>query len=328
MVLFPGALGDFICFLPALAKIARARAVDLLARAEYAGIVSATVRVDSLERYEVSRLFSPGAEADGRLRDFFSRYDAVYSWLAATDATFVRSLSRLCRGDLRCFPFPRGAALHAADYYARCVGGANAGYGWRELIEVGPAASAWAQAYAMRHGLAGKEVLVIAPGSGAREKNWPAAAYAQLARAWERAARHAAVAVLGPAEEENAEIARAFALNERVVRGVSLGEIAALFRLSHVYVGNDSGMTHLAAALGVPTIAIFGPTDSAVWAPRGPQVRILSLGVECSPCDYPTMKTCPHRRCLTEFNAVDEILRVAAELKARDARPHLDKVVP
>ncbi len=44
------------------------------------------------------------------------------------------------------------------------------------------------------------------------------------------------------------------------------------------YIGNDSGITHLAAALGTPTLALFGPTDPAQWAPRGPHVRILHTG--------------------------------------------------
>jgi ADP-heptose:LPS heptosyltransferase len=55
----------------------------------------------------------------------------------------------------------------------------------------------------------------------------------------------------------------------------SLVEVAAVLSRCRGYVGNDSGITHLAAALGVPTVALFGPTDPAVWSPRGRQVIIL-----------------------------------------------------
>jgi hypothetical protein len=53
-------------------------------------------------------------------------------------------------------------------------------------------------------------------------------------------------------------------------------ELARFLAGAGAYIGNDSGITHLAAALGVPTIALFGPTDPAVWGPRGKRVRILN----------------------------------------------------
>jgi ADP-heptose:LPS heptosyltransferase len=55
-----------------------------------------------------------------------------------------------------------------------------------------------------------------------------------------------------------------------------LYELACWIRSARVYVGNDSGITHLAAAAGAPVVAIFGPTDPAVWAPRGDRVRVIA----------------------------------------------------
>lgn len=54
-----------------------------------------------------------------------------------------------------------------------------------------------------------------------------------------------------------------------------LGKLAALMSEVDLYLGNDSGITHLAAACGTPTIALFGPTDPQVWGPQGPQVSII-----------------------------------------------------
>ncbi|MGH7832247.1 MAG: glycosyltransferase family 9 protein [Candidatus Binatia bacterium] len=69
-----------------------------------------------------------------------------------------------------------------------------------------------------------------------------------------------------------------------------------------MYIGNDSGMTHLAAALGVETLAIFGPTNPVEWRPRGRNVNVLSLGAACSPCDPGSMKLCRHRMCLNDLS--------------------------
>jgi heptosyltransferase-3 len=63
---------------------------------------------------------------------------------------------------------------------------------------------------------------------------------------------------------------------DNAVRIDNLYELACWLRTARLYIGNDSGITHLAAAAGVPVVAIFGPTDPAVWAPRGDRVRIVS----------------------------------------------------
>jgi ADP-heptose:LPS heptosyltransferase len=60
------------------------------------------------------------------------------------------------------------------------------------------------------------------------------------------------------------------------VTGVSVPHLAAVLAESRGYFGNDSGVSHLAAALGVPTVAVFGPTDPAVWAPLGPEVSVVA----------------------------------------------------
>ena len=60
----------------------------------------------------------------------------------------------------------------------------------------------------------------------------------------------------------------------------NLYELACWLQTARLYIGNDSGITHLAAAVGVPVVAIFGPTDPAVWAPRGDRVRVVSGNLE------------------------------------------------
>jgi ADP-heptose:LPS heptosyltransferase len=85
------------------------------------------------------------------------------------------------------------------------------------------------------------------------------------------------VVVTGPAEAGRvAGLAAAAGLPEaRVARDLSLRQLAALFERAAVFVGNDSGLSHLAAGVGCASLVLFGPTDPAVWAPVGPRVTIV-----------------------------------------------------
>lgn len=113
--------------------------------------------------------------------------------------------------------------------------------------------------------------VVLHPGAGGRRKCWPVERFAALARLLE-AEGFAVTVALGPVEQD---LAPAFA-DLRIVEGWPLRRIAALLAGATAYVGNDSGVSHLAGRL-CPTLALFGPTDAAVWAPMGPRVRTMRM---------------------------------------------------
>jgi len=92
----------------------------------------------------------------------------------------------------------------------------------------------------------------------------------------------------------------------------TLSQAAALLSRCAIYLGNDSGMSHLAAALGIRTIAIFGPSDARQWAPPGAHVTVVRRNLACSPCPEPIMKSCPHRACLSELQPKEVIGILAA----------------
>jgi ADP-heptose:LPS heptosyltransferase len=78
---------------------------------------------------------------------------------------------------------------------------------------------------------------------------------------------------------------------------------------AQLFVGNDAGPTHLAALMGVPTVAIFGPSDPVRWSPVGPKVSLVRTGTECSPCTTDEMHACKERVCL-------DTIEVSTVLKA------------
>ena len=123
-----------------------------------------------------------------------------------------------------------------------------------------------AAAHLARIGLEPNEFILVFPGSGSRHKNWPAEKFLQLA---ERPTAHlSSLVILGPAE---AELQSSFR-DRRIatLAGLELGGVAGLAESARAFAGNDSGVAHLAAAVGAPGVVLFGPTESrplaAAWA--------------------------------------------------------------
>ncbi len=184
------------------------------------------------------------------------------------------------------------------------------------VAEAAPVVEAWLRAAGLEPGA----FAVFHPGvSGFGElKRWPAARYAELARALAARRRLPVILTAGPGEEPLAEEVAALSggAARRGPATRSLGELGALLARAAVVVGSDTGPVHLAAVLGTPTVALFGPKDPAVYAPRGPRVRVVWRQAWCSPC---TLRRCGDPVCMTEMpaadvlGAVEDLLRERAE---------------
>ncbi|MGH7853655.1 MAG: glycosyltransferase family 9 protein [Candidatus Binatia bacterium] len=310
-VIFPGALGDFICFLPVLQTLARGARVDLFARSEFAELTPKSVTVRTMESSAITVLFRAELGMDEEAKRFFRGYDAVYSWFASGHQEFVRRLQVMTGGVARVFPFrPARIEGHQADFYLSCLN--HAGDSAEPMVTIRPEALRWCEEFWVRHALHQRAVLTIAPGSGAREKNWPAEFFLAVSQWWREATGGVVLLLIGPVEQERGGI-ELLRSNCVVASDLNLSQAAALLRRSDVYLGNDSGVSHLAAATGVRTVALFGPSDPRQWAPRGKRVIVLRRNLDCSPCQDATIKTCPHHACLTEF-LPGEVIATLAQL--------------
>ena len=128
-----------------------------------------------------------------------------------------------------------------------------------------------------RLGIMTKDFVALHPGSGGDAKRWPAARFAALGERITAALGCSVVLLIGPADEAvRAELAKAWGGRSGVTLAIDwpLRLVLALLSMARGYVGNDSGITHLAARACL-TVAIFGPTDPEVWRPLGPAVRVL-----------------------------------------------------
>lgn len=254
LAIHTGALGDFLLACPAIARLGEAGPVVLAgsperhALAVAAGIAERALPLDALALHEV---FS-GQEAR-RFREAVRGFDRAVVWMRDADGRLEEAFHAAGIDNITC-----AAGLphsdwqgHAAAYYCASAGvPENPDF----RLKVPP--------------VEGLDV-VIAPGSGGAKKNWPIENFHALAEAVERRGRQVTW-LLGPAED-------AFTLpNEaETLRSPPLTALAGQLAAARLYIGNDSGPTHLAGLVGCPTLAIFGPTKPKTWAPLGAQAGVL-----------------------------------------------------
>lgn len=252
LVVHTGGAGDFICTFPTLAALARTFDIEIAGIPERAMLAIETGLAVAVHDIEATGFHTVFSEPDARLRAFAAPFDEALIWMADSDGTLARNLGVAGISNVRCFPGipPDEWTLHAAHWY-----GSRAG------VEISqPFQAAFSP-------MADAPEVVLQPGSGSRKKNWPLAYFEDVARHLTQRG-HQVVWCTGPAEA-------ALAQRPETLSPMPLTELARLLAGARLFIGNDSGISHLAAAAGCPTLAIFGPTDPRVWGPAGPRVRVL-----------------------------------------------------
>ena len=158
----------------------------------------------------------------------------------------------------------------------------------------------------------GRAYAVIHPGSVMETKRWNAARFGELARGL--AARGLTIVVTaGPGEELFASQVAAEVAGTLILLGLTIPELAELIRAARLYIGNDSGPMHLAAAVGTPTVAIWGSSDSRRWRPWSTEHRVVQNPFECNPCPGYRCLVAPSPLCI-ESVTVDQVSAAANEL--------------
>ncbi|MDR0966076.1 MAG: glycosyltransferase family 9 protein [Myxococcales bacterium] len=162
-----------------------------------------------------------------------------------------------------------------------------------------------------------RPLVGIAPGTRWATKCWPIQSFATLAKFLN--ARGADLLLIGGPDDAAAFAAIRAALPQGVTcrdtASLSVGGLAAAIDHCALVVSGDSGPAHIAAALGIATLTLFGPTSPNRWAPRGPRASHLCLGLACSPCSNHGARQCPigTHACLTDLG-VEMVLERAEAL--------------
>lgn len=242
----PGAIGDIIVSLPAQEAL-RTDYLEIWVPSRTVPLVRFADRVRSIASTGLDLLGV--ADPPASLLEELRRFDSIVSWYGANRPAF-RDLVRALGLPFQFLPAlpPEAASVHAIDFYLGQV---------RELCP-----SAAGGVPHIRCDVQPENFAVIQPFSGSPRKNWPLENFRRLARGLERT-----MPVRWCAGPDDPPL-------ENAVRIDDLYDLACWLAGARLYIGNDCGITHLAAAAGTPVLALFGPTDPAIWAPRGEKVRI------------------------------------------------------
>lgn len=244
LLIRPGAIGDCILSLPAL-EFLKAGYTEIWAPKDVVPLIRFADRVAALPSTGLDLVGIPdvdAAPAIARLREF----DSIYSWYGANRGEFrdaVRDL-RLPFQFFEALP-PEQGPTHAADFFLLQAGG------------VPPAIPRISIPDAER-----SDFTVIHPFSGSARKNWPLDRFRALALRLPYPVRWCA----GP---QDPKIPGAVSMEDLYQLGCWLGT-------ARCFIGNDSGIGHLAAAVGTPVVTIFGPMNPAVWTPRASRGAIVA----------------------------------------------------
>jgi ADP-heptose:LPS heptosyltransferase len=275
LIFHQGALGDFVLAFPALIRLKkRFTAVDAVCQPQLGELAKELGLLDNWFSHDTACLASLFSDAiDPVVTDLLNRYDEIILFSFSKDLAHAIEQVRP-RPVHRIPPRPEPAdqihvALHLLKKLATYrlltdVGDSNA-------LEPSPLSK---QPEALGNPLDCQKVL-LHPGAGSQKKMWPLKNFLQLERLLESDG-YTSEYILGPAEGFLKDALQIHTARQKVVhRPANVPALAALLKTSGGYIGNDSGVSHLAAFLGLPTVAVFGPSNPEMWRPIGPRVATV-----------------------------------------------------
>lgn len=279
LVIRGGAIGDFILTLPAIRLLREGIPGCHLEVMGYPAIAPLAVTagladaVRHLGHQEMAPLFAPGAPVAEAVADYLRSFNLVVSYLFDPDGHFRGNLERLgVKTLIECPHRVQPDAGPAAAQLARPL---------EKLALFLDDPAPWIGERPASAATLAPGVLVLHPGSGSTAKNWPLERWRELLR---RVRLARLILITGEAEEARGvlEALRAEAWRETACEhwhGLPLPKLAGRLREQAAagarFLGHDSGVSHLAAACGLPCLLLFGPTDPRVWAPQNPGVRVV-----------------------------------------------------
>jgi heptosyltransferase III len=284
LVIRGGAIGDFVMTLPAVGAL-RERwpeaHIEILGYPHIIELARGRHYADatrSIDARPMAGFFVPNGILDPTLMDYFGDFNVVISYIFDPDEIFANNVRR-CGVKQYIVASPRPKELPAAQHYCQPLA-ALAIYVDAPQPRLFPNDADREAAGKFLAQFGSESLAAIHPGSGGEKKNWPVDKFAALSRWLVDELDMQLVLVQGEADEGAVAgvIKRLEGRPVTVARGFKLPELAAVLERCALFVGNDSGITHVAAAVGVPTISLFGPVSPPVWRPIGERVRVIEFG--------------------------------------------------
>ena len=277
LVIRGGAIGDFILTLPAIKLLREAfpgAHLEILGYQHIIALAEDRFYADatrSIEYGAMAGFFVPGCELAPDLVQYFASFQQVVSFLYDPSGFFEANLRRAgVKNLLPAFAKIEDTA-HAAQQLARPLQ-RLALYLEDHAATVHPNSADHSAAARFFAGI-GRPCIAIHPGSGSPRKNWPVERWAAIAARLGPSMQ--LVLIGGEADEASLAALCAACPGALVARDLPLPHLAAVLARCRLFLGHDSGISHLAAAAGTPCVLLFGPTDPAIWAPANPHATVI-----------------------------------------------------
>jgi heptosyltransferase III len=278
LVIRGGAIGDFILTLPAISALRTTfpdTHLELLAYPRLAELARASGFIDafrSIEARPLARFFARKTELDPEWSAYFESFHLILSYLFDPDDIFKTNLARVTKAQLiqaRHRP-DESEDVHATAVFLKPL----------ERLAIFAADPIPKLTISHNENLSG-QWLAIHPGSGSEKKNWPEENWIELLRTILHRRSANILLVGGEAEGDRLDRIQSDLPRGRVqlARNLRLCALAELLAQCRAFAGHDSGTTHLAAALGVPTLCLWGATNENIWRPLGSNVHILKAPI-------------------------------------------------
>ena len=273
LVIRGGAIGDFILTLPAMAALRRQFPEAHLEVLGYPHIAQLALaggvvdRVQSIEARALAGFFARRGELAEDLVDYFSEFDLIVSYLYDPDGIFQTNVARCTGAQFITGPHraDERTKLHATKAYLKPL----------ERLAIFDADPIPRLSFE-RHAGAARE-LALHPGSGSEHKNWPEASWAELLQRLIISTQFRLLLVGGEAEGERLwRLAAGLPpARLRMAQNLPLAELARSLAGCVAFVGHDSGISHLAAAVGLPGLVLWGDTAEEIWRPPSAKVVVV-----------------------------------------------------
>ena len=306
IMIHPGSLGDVLLAVPAMVRV-RTRFPDyrlaLCAEAQAAKLLYACGVVDtwtSIQGRDCADLFVGADSVTGQMRTWLLDCDLAIGWTQSLDGTLSGTLKAFgVRTVIVRSPFSTEIlAAHQQDRFLETIDEVPAEDDGDVLLKVTEPAIQLGRACleAAGHSI-GQSLVVIHPGSGSPHKCVAPETLLPVVVAVQRVG---AIPVIleGPADREPVERLLQLCSNPPIVlRDLDLLTVAGVLAQSQLFVGQDSGITHMAGLMGLHVVALFGPTNPARWAPRGIHVTVVQ-GASCLCRSWDEVSRCKGKPCL------------------------------
>ena len=275
LVVRGGAIGDFILTLPALAALRkqfRRAHLEVLGYPQIASLAKLAGYADevrSIEARPLAGFFARKGELDKSLAEHFGSFNIILSYLYDPDEIFRENVARSSKAQFIAGPHrpDESQSLHATEVFLAPL---------ERLAIFGADAVPRIRVESAREQNS-EPSLALHPGSGSQKKNWAEEHWAELLRTVATKTRWRVLLVGGEAEGERLQRLSSLVPIERltIAMHLPLTDLASVLAGCDAFVGHDSGITHLAASVGLRGIALWGETNPEIWRPRSDDFELL-----------------------------------------------------